>query len=168
MSEQVITIRRDGEEIGSWNKFEIRQYIESGAILPTDEFFYSESNEWKPLLPQYRRKYSFFDWAGDDDIQWYYYKNGYMYGPRTSDEIDALAGAGLIEETDMICFVGADAWSSYGELINDQEEASDDGDAEEDRRHLDAAREHIMTGNWLAVAANTGAHFFMKRQNPPK
>lgn len=72
MADSSLTIRRGTEILGAWNKFEIRQFIDSGALLPTDEFTDPETGEWHPLLPPYRRRYSFFDWAGEVDMQWYY------------------------------------------------------------------------------------------------
>lgn len=163
MSDPSITIRRGGETLGAWNKYEIRQFIESGALVPTDEFYEEETDEWSPLLPPHRRRYPFFDWAGEDDMQWYYYKEGYMHGPRTSDEIDALAAAGFIQETDMVCFIGAAGWIAYGELS----EGGADAVEPEDARHWEAAREHIITGNWIAAAANAGAHFLNKIPKTP-
>lgn len=158
MTDTAITIRRGSETLGAWNKFEIRQFIESGALLPTDEFHEEETDEWSPLLPPHRRKYSFFDWAGEDDMQWYYYKDGYMHGPRTSDEIDAFAAAGFIQNSDLVCFIGAADWIAYAELA----EGGADAVAPEDAKHWDAAKEHIITGNWIAAAANAGAHFLTK------
>lgn len=167
MADSSLTIRRGTEILGAWNKFEIRQFIDSGALLPTDEFTDPETGEWHPLLPPYRRRYSFFDWAGEEDMQWYYYKDGYMHGPRTSEEIDAFATAGFIEDADMVCFLGAPEWIAYGELS----EGGADAVVAEDARHWDAAKEHVMTGNWIAAAANAGAHFLTrmpKAQNPPQ
>ncbi len=166
MTEPAITIRRGTETLGSWSKFEIRQFIESGALVPTDEFWYIGTGEWVPLLPPHRRRYSFFDWAGEDDVQWYYYKDGYMHGPRTSDEIDSFASAGFIQDSDMVCFLGASDWFAYGELA----EGGADAVAPEEARHWDAAKEHVITGNWIAAAANAGAHLLtsMPKTQPPQ
>jgi hypothetical protein len=154
--EEKFTIRRDNETIGSWDRFEIRQFIASGALLPTDEYLEPDTNEWSPFLPPYRRRYAFFDWAGEDDTQWYYYRDGYIHGPRTSDEIDALASAGYLKEDDLVSFLRAPSWMPYGELA----EGGADAVQTDDVAHWEAAKEHVLTGNWVAAAANAGLHLW--------
>lgn len=82
-----------------------------------------------------------------------------MHGPRTAEEIDAFAAAGFIQDSDMVCFLGAPYWIAYGDL----DEGGADAVSAEDARHWDAAKEHVITGNWIAAAANAGAHFLTKR-----
>lgn len=160
MSEDLpISIRRNGELLGAWGKFEIRQFLASGPLLVTDEALDPETNSWLPLLPPYRRRYSLFDWADEDDLMFYYYRDGYIHGPRTPDEIDALVDAGFLTDSHPVTLVGSDQWWRLGELLNDE---SDDGHEEagepEDVSHLIAARDHVLSGNFKAAAVNAGFH----------
>jgi hypothetical protein len=156
-TEQLITIRRDGEILGEWNKFDIRQFLESGAILPTDEA--KDEDEWFPLLPAHRRRYSFFDWAGDDDNQFYYYRDGYMHGPRTGEEVDAFIASGFLVPTDLVAFIGAEEWIACEDLTEGVSDACEEVSVE----HLDAAKELIKTGDWVSAGINAGMHLFNKR-----
>ena len=108
-----IKIRRGNQEIGAWDEFEIRGYLSRGSLEVTDEFFDSETDSWRPLLPPYRRKYNFFDWAEEVDELWYFVKDGYIFGPRHICEIYALARAGYIEENTMISYMGGQDWITF-------------------------------------------------------
>ena len=79
-----------------------------------------------------------------------------MHGPRTADEIDALASAGYLKDDDLVAFLRAPAWMPYGELA----EGGADAVQTEDMAHWEAAKGHVITGNWVAAAANAGLHFW--------
>lgn len=116
-NEPVITIRRSGEELGSWDRFQIRQFVSSGAIVPSDEFYDEEQQKWFPLVPSYRRKWNMFDWSDDDDRLWYYIKDGFIHGPRLIDEIGALHDAGFLPAETLVCFIAAEEWMTLAEII---------------------------------------------------
>lgn len=116
-TEPIITIRRSGEELGGWDRFQIRQFISSGAIVPSDEFYDEEQQKWFPLVPSYRRKWNTFDWSDDDDRQWYYIKDGFIHGPRLIDEIGAMHDAGYLPDDTLVCFVAAEEWMTIAEII---------------------------------------------------
>lgn len=120
--ENQIVIRREGKEIGKWNLFELRQRVVDGTILLSDEFLDEEQNEWITLLPRYRRRWNFFDWSMEDDFQWYYIRDGYIYGPRSGGEIESLYESGFLSEETLVSLVMAKQWISLGELFSMRED----------------------------------------------
>lgn len=117
--EHLHRIRRDGVELGAWDKFTLRQCIAAGSIFPSDEVFLEEDGgKWVPLVPPYRRKYVVFDWAGEDDLPWFYVKDGAIHGPRHLDEIAALCEVGVLTPEAPVTHVGAEKWSTVAELLS--------------------------------------------------
>ena len=161
-TEKMITVRRNGEVLGTWDKFEVRQFIASGALLLTDEFVNEEAEEWKPLVPAFRRRHLLFDWAEEDDALWFYVREGMIYGPRTGAEIEALLATGYLSDDNLVCTLGAPSWERVGDLTAEEHvdpEASDE-------RHWEAAKGHAMSGNLWAAAANAGLHILGKTPKP--
>jgi hypothetical protein len=123
MSDEVlIAIQRDGQDLGRWDRFQLRQFIAAGSIAISDEFLDQETGKWLPLLPRYRRKWNLFDWGDEEDRQWYYIKDGFIHGPRQEIEIFALHQAGHLPRETLIAFIGIDDWVPIEALIEDESE----------------------------------------------
>lgn len=161
MSEIKISIRRNGELIGSWDKFEIRQYVANGSLVLTDEAMDPESGEWGPLIPPYRRKHLLFDWSDEEDHLCYYVRDGHIHGPRTVDEIEALIAAGYLTGENLFASLGSDQWMRVQEILDDDSDSEFEG--EPDNSHFNAAKDHVLTGNFTAAAVNAGIHFLFGR-----
>ena len=147
-TEPTIRIRRSGEELGEWDRFQIRLFIASGAILPSDEFYDEEGQRWLPIIPSYRRKWNMFDWSDEDDRLWYYIKDGFIHGPRLIDEIDAMHSAGYLPPETLVSFVAAGDWITIAELVAESPDESMEASAK------DHANEAI---NALRQGDNIGA-----------
>ena len=117
-AEPIIRIARDGEELGAWNRFEIRQFLAAGSLVISDQFFDENDGGWHTLIPVFRRKTNIFDWGGEDDRPFYYISEGYIIGPRLAGEIDALFASGYLSGDTWVAFVGGERWFTIAELNN--------------------------------------------------
>lgn len=116
-TEPKMKIRRDGQEIGAWDRFEIRNFLSQGSLLVTDEVFLEEEDRWISLVPAYRRKWNLYDWSDEEDQLWYYVSDGYIIGPRIIGEISTLFEAGYLSDDTLITSVGQNDWCSIGDLL---------------------------------------------------
>lgn len=123
--DEKITIRRGNEPIGEFDRFELRQAIDSGDVKLSDQYFDQESKEWFSLIPAYRRRWSKFDWAETDELLCFYIRDGMIHGPRMPDELDVLISSGYLPQDTLITTLGWDDWVPYDSL---EEPLADTGD----------------------------------------
>ena len=114
--EEKIQIRRNSEKIGDFSRFEIRAAISERTIELSDQYLDMESGEWLYLIPPHRRKWRIFDWAEDDESQWFYIKDGMIHGPRMPDELEALINCGYLDHQTLIATVGWSEWIPFDEF----------------------------------------------------
>ena len=152
-------IARDGETLGSWTGLDIRQFLANGQLLITDQYYDEGAQTWRPFIPSPKRRTLQFDWQGEDDDLWFYIKDGFIHGPRHSEEIDALHASGFLPPNSLLSFVGAESWFTYTDVVPPQP-------AQADAEHLDAAKLQLKQGNLLSAAVNFGA-FLLSSPNEP-
>jgi hypothetical protein len=157
----VMHIARNGENIGSWPASQIRQMIVSNQLLLSDHYYDEDSQTWRQILPEPRRRTALFDWAGEDDRLWFYIKDGFIHGPREADEIEALYGSGYISGSTLLCVLGALEWVAYDKLVS-----SEDAKPAADQEHFDAARNQLIQGNLIGAALNFGAFLVSANRLP--
>ena len=150
----VVRIARDGEELGAWTGLEIRQFVASGALL-TSDLASEDGTSWTQLLPSPKRRYNHFDWGGEDDQLWYFIRDGFIHGPRLIEEIGALIDADYLTMETLVSSLGMESWLSVGDLF---QMAQSEQSSPQSTEHLDAAKQHLMSGNLLSAAFNFGVH----------
>jgi hypothetical protein len=160
MSAPTIPIARDGEQLGSWTRSEIKKMVASGELKPTDVFFDHVDEVTLPLLPPPQQPTPVFDWKADDDHLWYYIQDGFMHGPRRAEEIEALHVTGFLRRDSLICFLGCEGWFTYEDVVPPAAPvapAAPDVGGE----HMRAGMEQLRSGNLLAAAVNLGLGAFL-------
>jgi hypothetical protein len=111
-----VHISRDGEVIGSWPLSLIRPMLVNGDLKPTDHSWAEGHAEWTPLVPPAPGGATPFPYLANE-LPVYWIRNGYIYGPRTLDELDALYEADWLDEETPVFILNYEEWTTLGELV---------------------------------------------------
>lgn len=127
-SDQEVHISRDGKVIGAFPASTIRQKLISGELRVSDYCWYEGADGWMRLISEPPDPTPNYPYIGDDR-PFYFIKDGLLYGPRSSAEIDALVAAEWLGTENLVTCLGADQWWTVEELMS---LANEDDDAESD------------------------------------
>jgi hypothetical protein len=111
-----VHISRDGETIGTWPISHIRPMLVNGDFKPTDHFWFEGQRDWTPLVAPAPDNAKPFPYLANE-LPVYWIRDGYTYGPRTLDELDALHQAGWLDEATPVFIFTHEQWTTLGDLL---------------------------------------------------
>jgi hypothetical protein len=127
MSKRLLTISRDGQEIGTWPLDVAIALIRAGAILETDTYWIEGMDGGEPLgtifppAPSPEKSTTFAGRDKDDESYWMFYcRDGEtVVGPRTQEEIGGLILSGILKPDDLLSAPGLEKWITVSEFIDE-------------------------------------------------
>jgi len=88
----------------------------SGELKTSDHFCHQGAANWQRLITEPPVTAISYLYAGDD-VPFYFIRDGFVFGPRTGEEIDALCASGWLAGESLITFLGAEQWWTVLEFI---------------------------------------------------
>lgn len=117
----IVHIGRNGEVIGRWPAPEARALLLAGTIRADDYFWIKGEKEWIRVMPPVPNAEPPYPFCGDDGRPLWFIKDGFVYGPRMSEELDALLGSGWLTEDTLVATMGMERWVPLRELLESSE-----------------------------------------------
>jgi hypothetical protein len=128
---RLVSIFRDGEELGAWPYDIVFALYRCGSLVATDTFLVEEMSEPAPLtdaLPPSPSRSFAAEFLGrdDDESRWTFFcrDERVIIGPRPLDEILSLILVGTLLDEHLIFIAGGERWISVADFLRMLEKES--------------------------------------------